>query len=182
MNDSQKIFGEPKDGPKNKVRNYMVPWVIEFIENSPFLIMSTSNGIGDCDASPKGGKPGFVKVLDERTLVIPDVAGNKLFQSYENFESNPKIGLMFVIPSINAIARVNGAIEILRKGDEKFDNLVLEVFSPDENSKLLQAILIKVDESYSHCPRAMGFSKLWDTEIIDKNKRNPPISKWKPGT
>ncbi|MFK8050520.1 MAG: pyridoxamine 5'-phosphate oxidase family protein [Halioglobus sp.] len=182
MNDSQNIFGEPKGGSRNKVRGFMVPWVIEFIQNSPFLVMSSSNENGECDASPKGGKPGFVKVLDEKTLIIPDVAGNKLFQSYENFESNPKVGLMFVIPAITSVARVNGTIEILREGNEVFSSLALDVFSPDENSKLLQAIRVSVTESYSHCPRAMGFSKLWDTDVIRQNEKTSPISKWKPGT
>jgi len=182
MNDSQKIFGEPKDGPKNKVRSFMVPWVIEFVQNSPFLVMSSSNDKGDCDASPKGGKPGFVKVVDEKTLIIPDVAGNKLFQSYENFESNLKVGLIFFIPAITAVARVNGTVKILRKGDESFNSLMLNVFGPDENSKLLQAILVNVQESYSHCPRAIGFSELWNTETINNNKEMPPIPKWKPGT
>jgi len=182
MNESQEIFGEPNDGPKNKVRSFMVPWVIEFIQNSPFLVMSSSNAKGDCDASPKGGKPGFVKVIDDKTLLIPDVAGNKLFQSYENFESNPKVGLMFLIPAITAVARVNGKVDVIRKGQENFDALTLDVFSPDENAKLLQAIVVHVDESYSHCPRAIGFSKLWDTQTIEANKQASPIQKWKPGT
>ncbi len=144
--------------------------------------MSSSNEYGDCDASPKGGMPGFVKVVDDKTLIIPDVAGNKLFQTYENFESNPKVGLIFFIPAITAVARVNGLVEIIRKGDEHFDRLVLDVFSPDENSKLLQAIQVNVQESYSHCPRAIGFSKLWNTEMIKNNTESSPISKWKPGT
>ncbi len=182
MNESQKIFGEPNEGPKNKVRPFMVPWVIEFIQNSPFLVMSSCNDQGDCDASPKGGKPGFVKVIDKKTLIIPDVAGNKLFQSYENFESNPKVGLIFLIPAITAVARVNGSVEIIRNGDENFNSLKLDVFSPDENSKLLQAIKINVKESYSHCPRALGFSKLWNTEVINNNQETSPISDWKPGT
>lgn len=182
MNDSQKKFGEPKGGPKKKIRPFMVPWIIEFIQNSPFLFMSSSNEKGECDASPRGGKPGFVKVLDETTLLIPDVAGNKLFQSYENFESNPNVGLLFLIPAINATARVNGTVDILRKGESLFDSLVLDVFSPDENSKLLQAIRVNVKQSYSHCPRALGFSKLWDAETINKNEQLSPISKWKPGT
>ena len=182
MNDSQEIFGQPQDGPKNKVKPFMVPWVIEFIQNSPFLVMSSSNSNGECDASPKGGQPGFVKVLNDRTLILPDVAGNKLFQSYENFESNPNVGLMFLIPAINAVARVNGTVDVLRKGDDDFDSLMADLFKADERTKILQAIRINVIQSYSHCPRAIGFSKLWDTNTIQENEQTPPISKWKPGT
>jgi len=182
MNNAQSIFGTPKEGPTNKVRSFMVPWVMEFISNSSFLVMASSNSTGECDASPKGGKPGFVKVLNTTQLLIPDVAGNKLFQSYENFETNPQIGLVFFIPAITATARVNGKVEVLRKGDKFFDQLSLEVFTPDENSTLLQAVLVTVEQSYSHCPRSLSFSKLWDKETIENNMLAPPIHKWKPGT
>jgi predicted pyridoxine 5'-phosphate oxidase superfamily flavin-nucleotide-binding protein len=178
MNQSQKIFGEPAERPKEKVRPYMVRWVQDFIRNSPFMVMASSADSGLCDASPKGGKPGFVKVLDETHLVIPDVAGNKLFQTYENLEANPHVGLVFFIPSVNATVRVNGRVKVLRKGEPEFDKLSLSVFQPDENAKLLQALLLEVIESYSHCPLALGFSKLWSTEIISENTRNPPIEQW----
>jgi len=62
-----------------KVKDHLEPYVRAFIENSPFAVMSSSNSSGDCDASPKGGEPGFVKVLDDRTLLIPDIGGNRLF-------------------------------------------------------------------------------------------------------
>lgn len=182
MNQSQQIFGESADRPKNKVKDHMVPWVQEFIKQSPFMVMASSNEGGHCDASPKGGKPGFVKVLDDKHLIIPDVAGNKLFQTYENFESNPHVGLVFFIPAINATTRVNGKVQVIRKGEEAFDDLVLSVFDPDEKAKLLQAVIVEVQESYSHCPRALGFSRLWDTKIISDNEENPPIDKWVPGT
>lgn len=182
MNQSQEIFGEPFDRAKNKIHPYMVKWIQDFIRNSPFLVMASSDSAGNCDASPKGGKPGFVKVLDDKHLVIPDVAGNKLFQSYENIETNPHVGLVFFIPSENSVVRVNGKVKVLRKGEQEFDTLTLSVFKPDENAKLLQALLFEVIESYSHCPRALGFSKLWDTDIILKNRKNSPIEKWMPGT
>ncbi len=175
MNESQTIFGEPKERTKGKVKPFMSEWIQDFIQNSPFLVMSTSDGAGNCDASPKGGQPGFVKVLNETQLVLPDVAGNKLFQSYENTESNPHIGLIFMIPGMNVTARVNGRLRVLRKGETDFDRLTLQVFNPDENAQLLQAMLIDVDEAYSHCPRAFAFSKLWDCETIQKNLDTPPI-------
>ncbi len=64
-------------------------------------MLESSNAEGDYDASPKGGKPGFIKVLDDRTLLIPDIGGNRLFQCYQNSESNPKAGLIFMIPDIS---------------------------------------------------------------------------------
>jgi uncharacterized protein len=182
MNQSQQLFGEPAERPRNKVRAFMLPWIQAFIQHSPFLVMATSNAQGKCDASPKGGKPGFVKVLDERHLLIPDIAGNKLFQSYENIESNAQLGLVFFIPAIDASARVNGRVRVLRQGDAEFEHLSLEVFDADEKAILLQALLLEVEESYSHCPRALKFSQLWDEQTITQNRENPPIEKWVAGT
>lgn len=182
MNQSQELFGTPSEKAATKVRPYMVEWVQSFIKSSPFMVMATSNHNGDCDASPKGGLPGFVKVLSEKSLLIPDVAGNKLFQSYENFETNPKVGLIFFIPGINSSARVNGTIKILRKSDSEFEKIALEVYNPDEKAKILQAILVDVHESYSQCPRALAFSKLWSTENITANIEKPPIENWVAGT
>ena len=182
MNQAQEIFGEPSERAKGKVRPYMVPWVKDFICHSPFLVMASSNAQGACDASPKGGKPGFVKVIDDKHLLIPDVAGNRLFQSYENISSNAQIGLIFFIPGINTTVRVNGMVRVLRRGEPEFEKLSLDVFQPDENAKLLQALLLEVVESYSHCPRAFVFSKLWDVDGIQKNIEQPPIEKWVAGT
>ncbi|WP_346836604.1 pyridoxamine 5'-phosphate oxidase family protein [Microbulbifer sp. SAOS-129_SWC] len=182
MNQSQQLFGNPSERAASKVRDHMVPWIMDFIRNSPFLVMSTSDKSGNCDASPKGGLPGFVKVLSETELLLPDVAGNKLFQSYENFESNPKVGLVFFIPGINATARVNGAVSILRAGNPEFEALGLEVYTPDEKAKILQAIKISVHESYSQCPRALGFSGLWNGDTIARNVEHSPIGKWVAGT
>jgi predicted pyridoxine 5'-phosphate oxidase superfamily flavin-nucleotide-binding protein len=163
----KKLFGEPIERTANKVRPYMVDWVQEFIKQSPFAIMSTSDSEGNCDAS---------------RLLIPDVAGNKLFQSYKNIESNPKIGMIFFIPSINESARVNGRVSIIRNGDSYFDKISLEVFDADEKAEVLQALLLDVDESYGHCSRALNFSKLWNIETISSNQNNPPIGKKDSGT
>jgi predicted pyridoxine 5'-phosphate oxidase superfamily flavin-nucleotide-binding protein len=97
------------------VNSFMSEWVQAFIRQPPFVVLATSNASGHCDASPKGGKPGFVKVLDDRHLLIPDVAGNRLFQSYENVSSNPHVGLIFFIPGLDSTARVNGRVEIVDK-------------------------------------------------------------------
>src|SRR6476660_2639480 len=128
----QDKFGHPIERTKGKVRPFMAVWIQDFIRHSPFCVMATSNENGDCDASPKGGTPGFVKVLNERQLYIPDVAGNKLFHGYGNIESNQK-------------------------------------------AEVLQGLLVEVDESYSHCPRALTFSRLWNIDEISKNIAEPPV-------
>ncbi|OLC71492.1 MAG: hypothetical protein AUH87_02805 [Deltaproteobacteria bacterium 13_1_40CM_4_54_4] len=157
----------------------MAKWIQEFIRHSPFCVLATSNAHGDCDASPKGGKPGFVKILNDKQLFIPDVAGNKLFHGYGNIESNPKAGLIFFIPGHNSTVRVNGGVRVI-DGAELRDVRV-EVHNPDEKAKLVQGLLLDVDEAYSHCPRALKFSNLWDVEEITRNVANPPIGVKEPG-
>tara|TARA_Y100001934_G_C12337233_1_gene768277 strand:- start:1301 stop:1858 length:558 start_codon:yes stop_codon:yes gene_type:complete len=155
---------------KSKVKGTMNGYVQGYIANSPFAVMSSSNANGDCDASPKGGLPGFIKVLDERTLLVPDIGGNRLFQSYQNFESNPKVGLVFMIPGMDTTARVNGRIELLEPERLEAMGIAPEVLSPDANSGLVQGILVHVDEAYLHCPRSFMFAGLWDTGTIEANR------------
>lgn len=176
LNTFQQQFGSPSEGARKKVLDHMTAWVQEFIRQAPFAVLATSNNQGQCDASPKGGKPGFVKVLDEKHLLIPDVAGNRLFQSYQNVEANPQAGLIFFIPGENYTARVNGRAEILDKAELDRRNIDLSIFNPDEEAKILQGLLITVQEAYGHCPRALRFSNLWDEETISGNKENSPLS------
>ncbi len=181
-NQAQAFCGVPKERTRKKVRPYMVQWVQDFVRNSPFAVMASSNVQGHCDASPKGGKPGFIKVIDEKYLVIPDDSGNKLFQTYENLETNSFVGLVFLIPGIDTIARVNGHVKVLRKGDSEFEQVASNVFAADEYPDLSQLILLEVTESYSHCPKSLVRANLWDTSVIANHLTNPPIAKWVPGT
>ena len=170
MNKAQQKFGEPNAFIKGKVQPVLDTVMQDFITQSSFVVLATSNADGDCDASPRGGQPGFVKVLDEKTLLIPDVAGNRLFNSYENIESNPKAGLIFMIPGCGLTVRVNGRVRVVDKGYKDFENIALEIFDRDDNARLLQGLILEVDEAYPHCPRAFKFSRLWDEEAIHRNK------------
>lgn len=178
-NTYQAKFGEPIERTKGKVRPNMAAWIQDFIKHSPFCVLATSNGEGNCDASPKGGKPGFVKVLNDKQLFIPDVAGNKLFHGYVNIDSNPKAGLIFFIPGHNSTVRVNGRVKVIDRSE--LNGVQLEVFDPDQRAEVLQGLLLDVEESYSHCPRALKFSRLWDVEEISKNFAQPPVGVKEPG-
>lgn len=169
------LFGYPKGRAVTKLKDYMTPYVQAFIRQAPFAIMATSDADGRCDASPKGGKPGFVRVLDERHLLFPDVAGNKLFQSYQNMDSNPYVGLLFFIPGVNDTVRVNGKATIVDRQELERQNVALSLYNPDDNARHLQGILVEVEESYGHCPRALKFSQLWDVETIAANQAERPI-------
>ena len=178
-NKYQDKFGQPAERTRGKVKPYMAGWIQDFIRQSPFCVVATSNGKGDCDASPKGGTPGFVKVLNEKQLFIPDVAGNKLFHGYQNIESNPKAGLVFFIPGHNSTVRVNGRVKVIDASE--LQDVRVEVYNPDERAKLLQGLLLDVEEAYSHCPRAVNFSNLWDVGTIARNVAVPPIRPKEPG-
>ncbi len=178
-NKYQDKFGQPAERTRGKVRPYMAPWIQDFIRQSPFCVVATSSAGGDCDASPKGGKPGFVKVLNDRQLFIPDVAGNKLFHGYQNIESNPKAGLVFFIPGHNSTVRVNGTVKVIDASE--LQEVRLEVHNPDERAKVLQGLLLDVEEAYSHCPRALRFANLWDTDTIAKHIAEPPLRPKEPG-
>ena len=169
-------FGQPSEKAATKVLPHMNSYVKAFIEKSPFAVMATSGDSGHCDASPKGGSPGFVKILDDTHLIFPDVAGNKLFQSYKNLDTNDNVGILFFIPGVNDTVRVNGKASIVSKEQLEEKNIELQLYETDEKSQHLQGMLIEVQESYGHCPRAFKFSKLWDLEIIDQNQKDRPIS------
>jgi PPOX class probable FMN-dependent enzyme len=175
-NSFQEEFGLPSEGARTKVLDFMEERVQNFIRHSPFAVLATSDADGNCDASPRGGTPGFVRVLDERRLLLPDVAGNRLFQSYANVAGNGRVGLLFFIPGIERTVRVNGRARPIDKTEAEALQAELAVYWHDDNTKLLQGLLIEVDEAYGHCPRALKFSNLWDAETIGKNKNQPPDS------
>ena len=171
------VFGAPDPTGRavTKVINRMSDFVQEFIRLSPFVVMATSDAEGNCDASPKGGKPGFVKVLDDQHLLLPDVAGNRLFQSYLNMDANPHVGLIFLIPGVNDTVRVNGRVTIVDQEELNRKDMEVSLYEPDERGYHLQGIIIEVEEAYGHCPRALHFSHFWDTETIAENQANRPL-------
>jgi PPOX class probable FMN-dependent enzyme len=163
-------FGVPVERVQRKVVDRLSEPVRDFIARAPFLVMATANGDGRCDASPKGGLPGFVAVLDERHLLIPDVAGNRLFQSYLNMTENPHVGLIFLIPGSDSTVRVNGRARLVDREEVLRHVAGLSVHWKDDNTVLLQGVLVEVEEAYGHCPRAFRFADLWNPETIAANR------------
>jgi len=127
------------------------------IARSPFLLLGTSNARGQCDVSPKGDVAGFVKVLDDHTLVIPDRPGNHRADSLQNILENPHVGLLFIIPGVEWTLRVNGGATIVRDDD------VRAMCAVDGKSPSL-AIAVGVEEAYLHCPKCFIRSGLWDSD------------------
>jgi len=154
----------------NKVKDHLDPHTMAFVQNAPFAVMASSDEKGNCDASPKGGEPGFIRVLDDRTLLMPDFSGNRLFQSFENFESNAKAGFIFMIPGFDVTVRINGQVEPVDKSTIFDEPNVGDSPLYSENSEIVQGLRIRIEEAYFHCPRSFEFADLWNTKRIKENK------------
>lgn len=126
-----------------------------FISLSPFLVMASADGGGHLDASPRGGEPGFVKVLDERTVLIPDAPGNNRLDSLENLIRHPGLGLLFLIPGVDETLRINGNAAL------KTDEALIDQCANERRRPPL-VISVEVREVYLHCAKALMRSKLWD--------------------
>jgi hypothetical protein len=127
----------------------------EFVARSPFLLLATSGATGQCDVSPKGDAPGFVLVLDERRLLIPDRPGNKRLDGMQNLLQNPHVGLIFLIPGVEETLRVNGRGWIVRDED-----LLARCEAKGKVPTL--GIGVEVEEAFIHCAKAFKRSGLWE--------------------
>ena len=163
-------FGTPSERVQQKALYHLNEDVMAFIRRAPFLVMATADAAGRCDASPRGGTPGFVTILDDRHLLLPDVAGNRRFDSYLNVEQNPHVGLLFMIPGSDRTVRVNGRARAVSKEEVLQHTSGLSLNYQDDNTILLQGLLVEVEQAYSHCPRSFRFADLWNTEVIESNQ------------
>lgn len=128
-----------------------------FIALSPFVVLATSGAEGRADASPRGGAPGFVKLRDARTLLIPDAPGNNRLDSLENIVTSGQVGLLFMIPGINETLRVNGTAVL------SLDPAEIAACT-DERRAPKVVIRVRVQEAYLHCAKAFMRSGLWKPE------------------
>jgi PPOX class probable FMN-dependent enzyme len=125
-----------------------------FIEASPFLVMATTGADGTCDAGPKGGPPGFVQVVDDTRLLIPEFPGNRRFDGVQNLVERHGIGLLFVVPGISETLRVNGFARLSREPG------LLEQCAVDGRPPWFVAD-VEVRQVFSHCGKAFLRSELW---------------------
>ena len=114
VDDLRALVGEPLERVRTKEMPALDARAVAFVATAPFLVLATSAADGSCDASPKGGPAGFVKVLDEQRLALPDFPGNRRFDGWQNLVERPGIGLLFVIPGITETLRVNGSAHLTR--------------------------------------------------------------------
>ena len=126
-----------------------------FINRSPFMLLATADANGNTDISPKGDPVGFVKILDEKTLLIPDRPGNHRADSIENILQNPKVGLIFLIPGKKETLRIGGTATVVRDADIR-DSMAMNGKSPEF------VIAVEIQEAFFHCSKCMIRSKLWE--------------------
>jgi PPOX class probable FMN-dependent enzyme len=150
-------FGQVNALAEKKVLNHLDKFCRDFIALSPFLVLASSDGKGNADASPRGDGPGFVVVLDDKSLLIPDRRGNNRVDALRNLVRDPRISLLFMIPGIDSTLRINGRAEI--------------VVDPELNAsfavhgKLPRCVLVvTADRVYTQCPKALVRSRLWSPE------------------
>ena len=177
MNDQTKVnqpevlrdlYGEPVPASLVKEMTFLTEPYAAFIKASPFVFLSTSGAEG-LDASPRGGPPGFVRVVDKKTLILPDRSGNNRVDSLSNVVSDPRIAMLFLVPGAGETMRVNGQAKISVEPE------LLQSFA-DINGKIPRsAMIVSIDRCYVHCSQSLARSKLWDPSAQVDRKTLPSI-------
>jgi PPOX class probable FMN-dependent enzyme len=164
------LYGEPMHSALIKEVTHLTEPYAALIRASPFAVLATS-GEGGLDASPRGGTPGFVRVVDKTTLILPDRSGNNRVDSLSNLVGDPRIALIFLIPGVSECMRVNGKARI------SVDPELLQSFM-DGNGKLPRAaIIVTIDRCYAQCSQAIMRAKLWDADAQVDRKSLPTFGK-----
>jgi PPOX class probable FMN-dependent enzyme len=140
-----------------------------FIELAPFLVLASTDGEGRTDASPRGGPPGFVKVLDEKTLLIPDSKGNNRLDSLANLLRAPGVGLLFLVPGVDETLRVNGRAAL------STDAALIDRCDTGRNRPRL-VLRVAVEEAYLHCAKALMRARLWDPAARNERSVLPSMN------
>jgi uncharacterized protein len=163
-------YGAPNERSLKKQLSRLDKHCRDFIARSPFLVIASADPAGHCDASPKGDAPGFVRVIDDATLLIPDRLGNNRVDTLGNLLARPGIGLIFFVPGINETLRVNGSARITTD-PELLEPLAVNGKTPRSG------ILIAAEEVYFHCGKALIRSDLWNPEKMLKMSDFPSLGR-----
>ncbi len=168
--DLDRLYAAPKPLTLKKTLDHVEKHGARFIGRSPFCVIASAGPDGAMDVSPRGGAPGFVRVADPKTLMLPDRPGNNRLDTLRNLVNGPgRVGLMFMIPGIDDIYRVNGRASLSE------DPALLESFV--EFGKTPRTILkIAVEEAFVHCPKAMMRGALWDASTWADRSEIPSVA------
>lgn len=151
------LIGAPQPLVREKILDHLNALTRTFVERSPFVCLATCDGRGRCDVTPRGDPPGFVRILNERTLLLPERPGNRLADALCNILHNPHVGLLFIIPGVTDTFRVNGRATLTT------DATLLAPSSVEGKPPKL-GILVDIEEAFTHCSKAFLRSELWNVE------------------
>jgi PPOX class probable FMN-dependent enzyme len=151
----REIIGSPAELVLTKIADRLNVLTMQFVERSPFVCVATAAPDGGLDVSPRGDPAGFVRILDERTLLIPERPGNRIADTLRNLLADPRIALLFLIPGVGDTFRVNGRAVIVEDG---------ELLAPSaiEGKVPKLGILVSVEQAYTQCAKALIRSDLWN--------------------
>ena len=166
----QQRFGAPTEGAEERVKDHLDREAREFVARSPFVVVASAGAEGRCDASPRGGRPGFVEVTEEGRIRIPDLFGNRRFQTLHHIDQNPYVGLLFLVPGEERAWRVNGRcrVEPMTRG-----GVALPPVRGGEDPVL--CLEVDVAESYPHCTKSIRIADLWTASTV-AGTREPPTA------
>ena len=153
------VYAQPTERAVKKQLAHIDRHCRRFVELSPYVVLCTSDPEGNLDASPRGGAPGFCKVADDRTLLLPDRPGNNRLDSFSNIIGTGRVGLLFFVPGVDEMLRVNGTAEL--RTDEALRAQCIEQGKPAQ-----VVVSVKVREAYLHCAKAIMRAGLWKAESI----------------
>ena len=163
-------FGEVHPLAITKSRPALDQYSRQFISLSPFLVISTADAAGKADLSPRGDPPGFVHVVDDRTILVPDRPGNNRLDTMSNITANPNVGCLFFIPGFEDTLRLNGKARLTDDAE-----LLKHCTVNDKPPKV--GILITIEEVFMHCAKALKRSKLWGPEYRQDRGQLPSIAR-----
>jgi len=164
----RQVYDLPGERALKKELSVLDAHMRRFIGLSPFLVISSSSASFQMDASPRGGAPGFVKVVDDHTLWVPDASGNNRLDTLENIVATGQVGLLFLIPGVDETLRINGLATISTSGDR------LAAFAQDKRPPQT-VIQVTVQTAYLHCAKAMMRAQLWDASQQVERKVLPSM-------
>ena len=160
------IIGAPKPDIATKEMTALDTHCRHFISLCPFLCISTANSDGNQDISPRGDPAGFVRVLDDKTILIPDRKGNRRVDTMRNILENPNVGLIMMLPGVEEVLRINGKAKLTE------DSSMLRASAVNDSVPAM-GIIVKIDDVFFHCAKAIIRSKLWDPETPIKRDQFP---------
>lgn len=164
------LYGKPSPLAERKCIDHIDKHCAAFIALSPFLCLGTSRKDGAADVSPRGDAPGFVQVLDRKTIAIPDRPGNNRMDSFTNVLENPAVGLLFMIPGIDETLRINGRARV------STDPALLAGMAV-QGKLPKSALVVEVQEAMLHCAKALRRSKLWHDDYKQPRSALPSLAR-----